>query len=151
METSEPDRTENGISAKIKIGVILLTLLTLIAFAAFFLKLSGYIAPPSKQETKEVDQWGPQLLAVGDRLQNVGLLEQAIDQYTKFLDGDGIDLKTRARVSHQVGELFLELGNCREALSWLFQAEAAGPDPSRKEILNSHIDICLQRVSPAAQ
>jgi len=93
--------------------------------------------------------WARQLLTVGDELKSAGLKEQAVGQYKKFLEQDKIDLKTRARVSFTLGELYAQLGNCPEALVWLFQARIAEPDPVIKEALQGKIDICLKEIESA--
>ena len=139
MNQNSPEMNQDRISRKIKIPVILLTLATLIAFAVFFVKLSS-----SLLGSPEV--WGPQIQVVGDKLKSAGLKEQAITQYIKFLELREIDLKIRARVAQTVGQLYIELDNCPEAMPWLFQAETIGPAPSQNDILTRHIDFCLQKI-----
>ena len=80
---------------------------------------------------------------VGDKLKNNGLNEQAIDQYIKYLDKTKPENLSRSTVAHTVGELYMELNNCREALTWLFLAEIAGPTYQRADELIEHIDTCL--------
>jgi hypothetical protein len=38
------------------------------------------------------------------------------------------------------------MGNCRDALVWLYHAEIAGPAPDRKGSLDSLIDTCQNEV-----
>lgn len=142
MTSPSEDNTQSGLSAKIKIPVVILTIATLIAFAAFFAKLTGLVSTPKGQKAK----WNQQILIVADKLKEVGLHEQAIVQYARFLEREDIESHIRARASHDVGELYLKQGNCREALSWLFQAEVAGPDSSIAESLTHHIDTCLHQI-----
>ncbi len=139
MNQNSPEMNQDRISRNIKIPVILLTLATLIAFAVFFVKLSSSLLG-------HPEVWGPQMQMVGDKLKSAGLKEQAITQYIKFLELREIDLKIRARVAQTVGQLYIELDNCPEAMSWLFQAETIGPAPSQNDILTRHIDFCLQKI-----
>ena len=139
MNQNSPEMNQDRISRNIKIPVILLTLATLIAFAVFFVKLSSSLLG-------HPEVWGPQMQMVGDKLKSAGLKEQAITQYIKFLELREIDLKIRARVAQTVGQLYIELDNCPEAMSWLFQAETIGPAPSQNDILTQHIDFCLQKI-----
>ena len=139
MNQNSPEMNQDRISRKIKIPVILLTLATLIAFAVFFVKLSSSLLG-------HPEVWGPQMQMVGDKLKSAGLKEQAITQYIKFLELREIDLKIRARVAQTVGQLYIELDNCPEAMSWLFQAETIGPAPSQNAVLTRHIDFCLQKI-----
>ncbi|MFQ5449053.1 MAG: hypothetical protein ACE5E9_00400 [Nitrospinaceae bacterium] len=132
---------KDGVSPRIKILVLSLTVLTVFAFGVFFFILAGKIVSPSKEKP-----WTYKLLAVGEKLQHAGLRKEAIDLYARFLDREKVDLKTRARVSLTIGKLYKELGNCRKGLTWFYQAEAAGPDPSRENILKSQIDTCLKEV-----
>lgn len=133
---------------KIKIFAILLTLVTAAAFAAVLLRLTAKLTPapekissPAKEET-----WPRQLRTVGDKLAKAGLKEQAIEQYSKFLQLASVDSKTRAEVSQVTGELYVELGDCRNGLVWFYQAQAAGPGPSRLKTLEAQIDACLEEV-----
>ena len=139
MNQNSPEMNQDRISRKIKIPVILLTLATLIAFAVFFVKLSSSLLV-------HPEVWGPQMQLVGDKLKSAGLKEQAITQYIKFLELREIDLKIRARVAQTVGQLYIELDNCPEAMPWLFQAETIGPAPSQNDILTRRIDFCLQKI-----
>ena len=143
MNQNSPEMNQDRISRKIKIPVILLTLATLIAFAVFFVKLSSSLLG-SKKDSPEA--WGPQMQMVGDKLKSAGLKEQAITQYINFLELREIDLKIRARVAQTVGQLYIELDNCPEAMPWLFQAETIGPAPSQNDILTRRIDFCLQKI-----
>ena len=139
MNQNSPEMNQDRISRNIKIPVILLTLATLIAFAVFFVKLSSSLSG-------SLEVWGPQMQVVGDKLKSAGLKEQAITQYIKFLELREIDLKIRARVAQTVGQLYIELDNCPEAMSWLFQAETIGLVPSQNDILTRHSDFCLQKI-----
>jgi hypothetical protein len=121
--------------------VITLTVLTAVAFSVFFFKLVGKVTSSPKETP-----WAMELRTVGDKLKEAGLHRQAIAQYTKYLDREGIDLKTRALVSQTLGELYKTLGDCGEALVWFYRAEAAGPDPADKNTLESQIATCLKEV-----
>jgi hypothetical protein len=131
----------SGVSPAVKIMVITLTVLTAVAFSVFFYKLVGKVTSSPKEKP-----WALELRGVGDKLKKAGLHRQAIAQYTKFIAHEGIDRKTRALVSHTIGELYKTLGDCGEALVWFYQAEVAGPEPADKETLESQIATCLKEV-----
>ena len=139
MESEKPNK---GLSNKIKVPIIILSFLTLCALAALFFKLANTVTadPAEKEDSAQY------LRAVGDKLNDAGLQEQAIEQYIKFLDKTESDKNTRAQVAHTVGELYMQLSNCREALVWLFQAETAGPTYSRTDELKQQTDNCLNQI-----
>ena len=130
------------VSRAVKVLVIVLTIVTAIAFGAFFLKFFTKLNGP-----KAKTEWSEQLPAVGDKLKSAGLKQQAIEQYIKYLEKQKIDLGKRAEVSLTVGKLYKELGNCPDALTWLYQAELAGPSPSKKAEVESLIKACLNHVN----
>ncbi len=132
---------ENGVSPIVKISVVILTVLTVVAFSVFFFKLVGKVT-----SSKKAQPWALELRGVGDKLKDAGLNKQAVAQYKKFLEHGGIDLKTRAVVSQTLGKLYVTLGDCDEALVWFYQAEAAGPAPADKDSLDSQITKCLGEV-----
>ena len=139
----EPDQEtlKGGLSNKIKISIIILTFITLCAFGVLFIKLTHSVSSPNKNYDSH-----QYLLIVGDKLKNNGLNEQAIDQYIKYLDKTSIEVLARSAVAHSVGELYMELDNCREALVWLFRAETSGPAYQRLNELKKHIDTCLIQI-----
>lgn len=134
----DPKTLKYGLSNKIKISIIILTFITVCAFGALFIKIAYSVS--SSEKHFDSHQY---LRNVGNKLKNNDLNEQAIDQYIKYLDKTKADDLTRSTVAHTVGELYMELNNCREALVWLFLAEAAGRDYQRADELKKHIDICL--------
>ena len=89
---------------------------------------------------------------VGTRLINAGLKEQAIDQFIKVWQMQKMGSVERSKAAQTVGRLYADLGNCQEALVWLFQAEASGTEISEAEIsglektLAPLIDACLAKV-----
>ena len=119
---SDPKTLKDGLSNKIKISIIILTFITVCAFGALFIKIAYSVS--SSEKHFDSHQY---LRNVGDKLKNNGLNEQAIDQYIKYLDKTSIEGLARSAVAHSVGELYMELDNCREALVWLFRAETSGP------------------------
>jgi len=141
MISKNINNPKDGVSPAIKIFVIILTVITLVAFAVFFYKVVGKVTSSSKDKP-----WALHLQMVGDKLKEAGLNRQAVTQYTKFLEHEDVDLKTRALVSQTLGELYVTLSDCGEALVWFYQAELAGPDPADKETLVSHIAACLKEV-----
>ena len=138
----EDDPTKNGISYKIKIPIIILTLVTLAAMGALFIKIAFSVN--SSENKSDTYQY---LRNVGDKLKSKGLHEQAIDQYVKYLEKTKINTSPRAFVAHTVGELYMELSNCQEALVWLFQAEEVEKTYHRTDELNKHIDTCLTKIN----
>lgn len=99
-----------GVSSAIKIFVVILTVITAVTFAVFFFKVVGKMTSSSKEKP-----WALQLKIVGDKLKEAGLKRQAVTQYTKFLEHEDVDLKTRALVSQTLGELYIGLSDCRSA------------------------------------
>ena len=138
----EADQSKNRLSYKIKIPIIILTLITVCAMGALFIKIAYSVSSSEKQS----DSY-QYLLKVGDKLRNKGLHEQAIDQYIKYLEKTKINTSPRAFVAHTVGELYMELSNCQEALVWLFQAEEAEKTYRRTDELKKHIDTCLTKIN----
>lgn len=130
----------DGLHPAIKISVVVLTLVTLVTFALFVVKMLNRTITPSKVTSRFYEY-----KIVGDKLKSAGLRDQAIAQYETFLQHDKVDGKTRSQVSQTVAELYMETGNCRKALGWLYHAEiAAGPE--RKNNLNTYIETCLKRI-----
>ena len=138
----EDDPIQNKLSYKIKIPIIILTLITVCAMGALFIKIAYSVSSSEKQS----DSY-QYLLKVGDKLRNKGLHEQAIDQYIKYLEKTKINTSPRAFVAHTVGELYMELSNCQEALVWLFQAEETEKTYHRIDELKKHIDACLTKIN----
>jgi hypothetical protein len=144
---------DSGVSPKVKIFVVFLTVMTVVAFSVFFFKLvnklsaSGETSPPTQAAPPVAkNSWVHELQTVGDKLKKAGLKKQAIEQYSKFLQLAGVDAKTRALVSETVAELYVELGDCRQGLVWLYRAQVAGPGAGRAEALETRIDACLKVV-----
>lgn len=142
-----------GVSLKIKIFVILLTVLTVVAFSVFFFKLvskissSARTASPVKVASPVAENsWAHELQIVGDKLKKAGLKKEAIEQYSQFLHLTSVDSNTRAGVSQTVAELYVELGNCRQALVWLYRAQVAGPEAEQMLALETQIAACLKDI-----
>lgn len=131
-----------GVSRSLKTGVIIFTIITIGAFVFFATTLVKKVSSPISAPRV----WGNELLGVAEKLRDAGLPIQAIEQYENFLSNRNLDLKVRAEVSLSLGSLYMDLGNCLEALPWLYQAEAAFPDAPWKEDLNARIDGCLHQV-----
>ena len=135
----------DGVSKKLKVFVITLTALTFIALVALFTKLANKLdipkkialaAPISNQSLS--DEYN----AVGTRLMNSGLKEQAIDQFITVWKMQNIVSPERAKAAQTIGRLYAGLGNCQDALIWLFRAEAADSTLP----LQPTIDSCLAKV-----
>jgi hypothetical protein len=138
---------EDGVSGKLKVVVYLLTGITLFAFVAFFTKLITKKPTPAKQEISFKEPRpgtrATELEKAGERLQQVGLNEQALDQYIQVWALEESNTNTRAKVAATAGKLYLELGNCKEALVWLFRSEAANADKATE--LQPLIDTCIAK------
>ena len=135
----------DGVSKKLKVFVIALTAVTFIALVALFTKLASRPDIPAKIASTAQAPISNQSLsdeynAVGTRLMNSGLKEQAIDQFKKVWEMQQVGSLERAKAAQTVGGLYADLGNCQEALIWLFRAEAADPT------LQPLIDSCLAKV-----
>ena len=140
---SEPNIPQNGVSGKLKAVVYILTAITLFAFVAFFAKLITKYSTPKKQEKILKNTRVFELNKTGERLQEIGYTEQALDQYIKIWNLDSANRITRSEAAFNAGKLYLKLGNCKETLVWLFRSEAANPDITNK--LQPLIDSCIQK------
>jgi len=145
-DEDKPPAQQNGrgIGKGLKIAIIAFTAFTLLAFIVFAVKIADKLSSP-KDKT---DVWHAQMLAVAEKLKDAGLPEQAIEQYEKYLRDGKAGMVVRGEVSRALGNLYRELGNCREALSWYYQAEAAFPKAPWIEDMNAEIDGCLHAVRP---
>ena len=138
---------EEGVSGKIKAVVYILTGITVFAFVAFFTKLITK-KPTAIQQGKNikntrVDGRSTELEKAGERLQQVGLNEQALDNYILIWTLGESNATDRAKAAATTGRLYLKLGNCKEALVWLFRSEAANPDKATE--LQPLIDTCIAK------
>ncbi len=137
---SPPENPNNeGVGRGVKIFVIVLTVVTVGAFAVFSLQLFSKMLSPSKSA-----QWPNRLYDVAGKLERAGLKQQAIEQYQRYLEKAKVDLERRAEVSETIGALYRELGNCPEALVWFYQAELAAKEPG--DALKSHIAECRKTI-----
>ena len=138
---------EEGVSGKLKAVVYILTGITLFAFVAFFTKLITKKSTPTHQEksvkVSRADTRTTELEKAGERLQQVGLNEQALDQYIQIWALGESNAADRAKAAATAGRLYLKLGNCKEALVWLFRSEAANPDKATE--LQPLIDTCIAK------
>ena len=138
---------EEGVSGKIKAVVYILTGITLFAFVAFFTKLITKKPTAIQQEKSikntRVDARATELEKAGERLQQVGLNEQALDNYILIWTLGESNATDRAKAAATTGRLYLKLGNCKEALVWLFRSEAANPDKATE--LQPLIDTCIAK------
>ena len=134
---------DDGVSRKLKVGVYILTGITLFAFVAFFVKLTTKENRSNKQEKFLIDPRISELKKAGERLQQAALLEQALDQYIEVWKLENSNSLTRAEAASTAGKLYLKLGNCNEGLVWLFRAEAANPEKTTE--LQTLIDTCIAK------
>jgi len=132
-----------GVSTKLKIFVIGLTFVTIMAFGVF---VAMFIKKMFINKS-EGSHWGPQLLTIAEELKDRGLKQQAIEQYENYLASQEVDLATRSRVYSEISELYLELGNCDQAILWYLHAKAAQPKALRAEESESKFQECRKRSS----
>ena len=134
---------DDGVSRKLKVGVYILTGITLFAFVAFFVKLTTKENRSNKQEKFLIDPRISELKKAGERLQDAALLEQALDQYIEVWKLENSNSFARAEAASTAGKLYLKLGNCNEGMVWLFRAEAANPKKTTE--LQPLIDTCIAK------
>lgn len=136
-----------GVSGKLKAVVYVLTGITIFAFVAFFTKLITRKSAPTQHEKNikdtRIDTRARELEKAGERLQEVGLNEQALDQYIQIWTMEESNAFDRAKAAATTGRLYLKLGNCKEALVWLFRSEAANPDKATE--IQTLIDTCIEK------
>ncbi len=148
MTNQAPEETPtDGVSKKLKVFVIVLTAVTFIALVALFTKLANKPSGPVKSTSTTQSSIPNQSLSdeynvVGARLMNSGLKEQAIDQFIKVWGMQKVGSLERTKAAQTVGSLYAGLGNCQEALIWLFRAEAADSTLPLQPL----IDSCLAKV-----
>ena len=138
---------EDGVSGKLKVVVYILSGITLFAFIAFSTKLITKKSTPTQQKKSfqdtRADTRATELEKTGERLQKFGLNEQALDQYIQIWALRESNTADRAKAAATAGRLYLKLGNCREALVWLFRSEAANSDNATE--LQPLIDTCIAK------
>jgi hypothetical protein len=143
-QTPEENLTD-GVSKKLKVFVITLTVVTFIALVAFFIKLANkYDIPTKNASTAPLlnQSLSDEYNAVGTRLMNSDLKEQAIDQFITVWETQQVGSLERAKAAHTIGRLYAGLGNCQESLIWLFRAEAADSTLPLQPLINT----CLAKV-----
>ena len=138
----EEDPVKNKLSYKIKIPIIILTLITLAVMGALFIKIAFSVSSSEKKSNSY-----QYLRNVGDKLRDKGLHQQAIHQYIEYLEKTKINTASRTMIAHSIGQMYIELSNCQEGLMWLFQAEEEETTYHRVDELKKDIDICLTQVN----
>ena len=128
----EPNIPDAGVSRKLKVTVYILTFVTLLAFAVFITQLIKKYSAPKNQEINLIDARIFELNKTGERLQQFGYYEQAIDQYVAIWELNTTNPSSRSEAAFNAGKLYLKLDDCKNSLIWLFRAEAANPDASNK-------------------
>jgi len=128
----EPNIPDASVSRKLKATVYILTAVTLLAFAVFITKLITKYSAPKNQEKNLMDARIVELNKTGQRLQQFGYYEQAIDQYVEVWNLNTTKPSSRSEAAFNAGKLYLKLDDCKNSLIWLFRAEAANPNASRK-------------------
>jgi hypothetical protein len=142
-----PKIPTKGVSPKLKIFVIGMTFLTIMAagiFVALFVKKVFVKGPDS-------ETWGPQILAIGKELESKGLQSQAIEHYQKYLDTQKVDMETRSKISFNIATLYVDLGQCDNAVVWFLHAKTAQPEEHRVQKSNIQIQQCRSRSNTTRQ
>ena len=146
MTNQAPEEiSTDGVSKKLKVFVIILTAVTFIALVALFTKLASKPDIPAKIASTVLisnQSLSDEYNAVGTHLMNSGLKEQAIDQFITVWEMQKVGSPERAKAAQTAGGLYAGLGNCQEALIWLFRAEAADSTLP----LQPTIDSCLAKI-----
>lgn len=145
MSPTAPRLPSHGVSPKIKIAVLLLTVITVAAFGLFFFKLFGKMGGSARATASA--PW----LEVARALENAGLKEQAAEQYAVYLKTTKMDRATRARISLTLGQLHVDRGDCRQALAWLLHAELTATDPAVKDTAAGQARACEKKLRKPAQ
>ena len=112
----------DGVSTRLKTGVIGLTILTCLAAFIFFILFFNRV-----YSSLGGSPWENQLLVVAEKLEKGGLEVQAIKIYERFLYQVKPNMKTRAQISIKLASLYRSQNNCSEVISWIYQAEIADP------------------------
>jgi|GEM_PF-457786 len=153
MDIENPYKQKEKVGLAIKIPIFILTFLTLVALGAVFSKLLKSPLLGNKKTVMEVPEeppsaslWAEQLPLLGARLEEAGLYEQAVSQYTEFLETASVQGKERAEIAFKVGKIYQKLGNCGEALVWFYHAELNKPPQELQTKLNPDIDSCLTNI-----
>jgi len=140
-----------GVSRKLKIFVIVLTVVTIGAFGIFTAMLVKKSASTSENNPEPAAEamWDKQVLTVAEKLRDAGLHDQALTQYEKYLENPAVDLETRSNVAYIIGGLYMEMGNCGEAMAWFYHSEVAQARAPWTEDRNRRIDGCLNQLKSA--
>ena len=135
-----------GVSTKLKTFVIGLSFVTVMAFG---LLIVLFVKKISIKDSNQ--EWGPQLVTIAEQLKNKGLKPQAIEHYQEYLDTQKVDLKTRSRISFDIATLYVELGQCDNAVVWFLHANTAEPTKLRIEQSENQLQQCRDRAKTSRQ
>ncbi|QPJ65644.1 MAG: hypothetical protein G3M78_09660 [Candidatus Nitrohelix vancouverensis] len=148
MDHDNLDTKTPKVSMAIKIPILILTLLTLAALGAVFNKMMSSPLLKGKKPAKEIaaespSPWVGQLPDLALKLEENGLVEEALIYYVRYLEKSPVQGLERAEIAHRVGLLYQKLGNCSEALVWFFHSEINQPELELQSTLNKNIDACM--------
>ncbi len=90
--------------------------------------------------------WSANLRELGNKLKGVGVTEEALLQYERYLEQNEVPGPVRANISYSMGKIYLELGKYDKALTWFYQVELADPDTDLRSEVGSKIVNCLERL-----
>jgi len=122
----------------VKYFVIVLTVITILAFGLFTALMIQKFVFPDPSESAEENRWW----VVAEKLEKDGLTEQAIDQYRIYLNHLDVKPRQRSEISFRIGKLYMRLNHCGDALPWLYHAEiGASTFPWIQEV-QQNIESC---------
>ena len=82
---------------------------------------------------------------VAAKLQAAGALDEAADEWARYLEGAGRPAEELAGIAYSLGDTLLEAGRYERALRWFYEAESLGAGALADE-LSQRIVHCLERL-----
>ncbi len=132
-----------GVSSGVKYFVIFLTLVTIIAFGTFTALLIKRFAFPSPEN---ISTSSP-TIQVAKKLEEVGLIDKAIQEYKKIFIQPEVSPKTKSKISYSLGNLFVKKKDCSEALVWFFYSEAYYQEADWNSEVQNNIQKCQSQIN----
>lgn len=139
MEFREPpqQRGSRASSDRIARGLLVGNLLLLMVVIA--LMIQPRLARREQEEAARVRD-------VAAKLQAAGALEEAAALYAQYLKLPAAARDTSGGLAYSVAMNYLDSGDYRRALRWLYEAESIGVAPELEDELASRIVECLERL-----
>lgn len=92
------------------------------------------------------NKWYEKQRELANKLESVGLYEQAAIEYEKYLENTKVPLKVRSNIAYSIGKIYMDLGKYEKAISWLYQVEIADPESKLKNETALKIVHCLEKL-----